>query len=454
MAVINLTNGPDNFIDLSNSGDTINGLGGNDQITGGSGDDTINGGPGNDILTGGLGSDTLSGGTGADTFRDTMAGLNGDHIIDFSIGDRIEITDLTSANFALNGNTITFGPGNADSVTVDGLGPGRLISYALQGGGFGLRLESDAHNDFNGDGRSDVLWTDGNSVVDWLGASDGSFVRNYSASVKSLPAGWSVVGTGDFNADGSVDLLLRNTNGTIKDWLGGANGSLTDNSANSTHAVPTDWTVAGTGDFNGDGHSDILWRNSSGTVTDWLGTANGDFTANWASFATSVPNAWQIVGTGDFNGDGRDDILWRNTTTGTITDFLANETGGFTDNYANAAVQVPTAWSVIGTGDFNGDGLTDILWRNGTTVTDWLGTATGGFTANWNNFHTSVPTSWNVAQTGDFNGDGIDDLLWRGSDGSITDWLGTTAGSFTDNWAHAHTAVSTTWHVVGDAFLP
>jgi hypothetical protein len=452
MAIRDLTPNDDVFLDLNNTGDTINGLAGNDQITGGGGDDIINGDSGNDILAGAGGNDTLTGGTGADIFRDTMTGLNGDHITDMSIGDRIQITDLQSANFGINGNTITFG--NGDSVTVDGLGPGRLVSRPLQGGGFELRLEPDARNDFNGDGRSDILWTDGNSVVDWLGDTNGGFARNYTNSITSVPAGWSVVGTADFNADGRVDLLLRDTNGTIKDWLGAANGSFVDNSANSTRAVSTNWSIVGTGDFNGDGHGDILWRDSSGTVTDWLGNSSGGFTANWNSFASNIPNTWQVVGTGDFNGDGRDDILWRNTTTGTITDFLANEIGGFTDNYAKAAVQVPTAWTVAGTGDFNGDGLTDILWRNGTTVTDWLGNPSGGFTANWANFHANVPTNWHLSATGDYNGDAIDDLLWRDNSGTITDWLGTSEGSFTDNWTHAHNAVTTNWHVVGDHFLP
>jgi hypothetical protein len=440
--------------DLKDGGpddDTFFGLGGNDQLRGFGGNDLLDGGAGNDFLVGGDGLDTLTGGTGADTFQDTMAGLNGDHITDFLIGDRIQITDLTDPNIQVTATGINYA---GDSVTIDGLGIGRLIVRPLQGSGYEIRLQSLAHNDFTGDGRSDILWTDGNSVVDWLGGDNGSFVRNYANSVTSLPAGWAAVGTGDFNGDGHIDVLLRNVDGTVKDWLGGQNGSFTDNAANSTRAVPTDWSVVGTGDFNGDGHSDILWRNSAGTITDWLGTDNGGFTANWANFAGNVPNVWQVAGTGDFNGDGRDDILWRNTTTGTITDFVANETDGFTDNYANAAVRVPTDWSVIGTGDFNGDGLTDLLWRNGTTVTDWLGNSNGGFTANWSNFNRSVPTSWHVAGTGDYNGDGVDDLLWRGSDGTITNWLGTGTGSFTDNWTNAHAAVTTNWHVVGDAFLP
>ena len=67
-----------------------------------------------------------------------------------------------------------------------------------------------------------------------------------------------------------------------------------------------------TKDFNGDGKSDILWRNStSGEVDIWH--MNGTTLASGGAVAT-LPAAWQIQGTGDFNGDGKSDILWRNTT--------------------------------------------------------------------------------------------------------------------------------------------
>ena len=52
--------------------------------------------------------------------------------------------------------------------------------------------------------------------------------------------------------------------------------------------------IAGVGDFNGDGHDDILWRDTDGTVTNWLGTANGGFTDNWSVLAREVPNWWQV----------------------------------------------------------------------------------------------------------------------------------------------------------------
>ena len=56
-----------------------------------------------------------------------------------------------------------------------------------------------------------------------------------------------------------------------------------------------DWKVAGVGDFNGDAVHDILWRDANGQITEWLGTANGGFTDNSANAATFVPTNWHVV---------------------------------------------------------------------------------------------------------------------------------------------------------------
>src|SRR2546427_9809157 len=75
-------------------------------------------------------------------------------------------------------------------------------------------------------------------------------------------------------------------------------------------SVPSDWHVQGVGDFDGDGKSDILWRHDSGQVYFWemdgLGIKNEGDVAH-----APVPNDWHIQGAGDFDGDGNNDVLWR-----------------------------------------------------------------------------------------------------------------------------------------------
>src|SRR5204862_7801836 len=129
--------------------------------------------------------------------------------------------------------------------------------------------------------------------------------------------------------------------------------------ANAFANVPTNWHIAGTGDFNGDGRDDILWRSDSGALSDWLGTASGGFVNNDANAFANVPTNWHVAGTGDFNCDNRDDLLWRSDA-GQLSNWLGTASGGFVTNDANAFANVPTHLQVAGVGDYNGDGLADI----------------------------------------------------------------------------------------------
>jgi hypothetical protein len=291
-------------------------------------------------------------------------------------------------------------------------------------------------NDFNGDGRDDILWRDdAGQVTDWLGTGSGGFSAN-GALLAGVPVDWKVAGTGDFNGDRLADILWRHDGGVLTDWLGRVSGGFEANSALFA-SVPADWKIAGTGDFDGDGRDDILWRHDSGVVTNWLGAITGGFVANDANVLAGVPLEWKVAGTGDFNGDGKSDVLWRHDS-GVVTDWLGTPNGGFAANGGTVFTPLPNEWKVAGTGDFNGDGRDDILWRSDSgQVTEWLGTPSGGFSDNWANASSSVPLDWNVADIGDFNGDGRSDILWRQFGGQLTDWLGTASGGFADNWANA-----------------
>jgi hypothetical protein len=129
----------------------------------------------------------------------------------------------------------------------------------------------------------------------------------------------------------------------VVDLLGNENGSFTGN-VNFNLNPGLDWHIAGTGDFNGDGRDDILWRSDNGSVVDLLGNENGSFTGN-VNFNLNPGLDWHIVGTSDFNGDGLDDILWRSDS-GTVTDLLGQPNGAFAGNIANFNVSQSLDWHV------------------------------------------------------------------------------------------------------------
>ena len=200
------------------------------------------------VLSGLGGADTLTGGDGADTFSDTRAGLSGDTITDFGFNDKIVFTDasLASFSFSLSGNVLTYTGG---SLTLSSVPAGSITATTAAGGGVQLTIQQqqqplhDPDNDFNGDKHSDVLLrNDNGSITEWLGQSNGSFSWN-AAATYGLDAGWNVAATGDFNGDGKDDVLLRYTNGTIIDWLGQADGTFVSNHAAATYGLDTAWHV-------------------------------------------------------------------------------------------------------------------------------------------------------------------------------------------------------------------
>jgi len=155
-------------------------------------------------------------------------------------------------------------------------------------------------------------------------------------------------------------------------------GSATSNAVTLGVAVANK-TAAATGDFNGDGLSDMLWyNNATGEKAIWL----MDGTMVLANYTLGVlPVEWTPAASGDFNGDGQLDILWQNSLTGQRALWLMNGIGGgFTPaNIVNLGWVDPN-WLMAGTGDFDGDGQADILWQNAVTGQRalWLMNGIGG----------------------------------------------------------------------------
>jgi hypothetical protein len=114
-----------------------------------------------------------------------------------------------------------------------------------------------------------------------------------AAGIGTVTTDWIVAGTGNFNGDGFADILWRNTTiGQVAMWL--MNGTTPGGGGGSPGSVPTTWTIAETGDFNGDRKSDILWRDTSGNTAIWL--MNGATILPSSASLGNVATSWTIQG--------------------------------------------------------------------------------------------------------------------------------------------------------------
>ena len=170
----------------------------------------------------------------------------------------------------------------------------------------------------------------------------------------------------DYDGDGRSDILWYDTaSGETSYWQ--MDGATTTLEASVAVVGNLDWQIVGTGDYNGDGNADILWRNRV-TGQNWMYLMNGMSIASSTSINTVSP-AWRVVGNGDYDGDGKSDILLRHGSSGQNWMYLMDGASIASSRSVNT---VPTVWQVAGSGDYNGDGKSDILLRHGSSGQNWM----------------------------------------------------------------------------------
>jgi hypothetical protein len=139
--------------------------------------------------------------------------------------------------------------------------------------------------------------------------------------------------------------------------------------------VPSNWTIIA--DNN---RGDILWQDSTGNLAIWQ--VNGTQIVQTVVLGRVPPGSgWSVAGIGDFNGDGFIDILWRNGT-GAVSIWFSNVNAAQNNlpyiAYTTGLGSASTSFNIVQTGDYNGDGYSDILWQdNQGNIAIWLLTACG-----------------------------------------------------------------------------
>jgi hypothetical protein len=186
-----------------------------------------------------------------------------------------------------------------------------------------------ARADFLQDGTVDVLLQDPARYL-YAYSLLGNKAQSPTALVPSqpLPDGWQVVGTGDINVDGQTDLFLNHPNFGLGYWLLDGKACVEAGSVTSLGTpcvLDGTWKVVAVADFNGDGKPDLLLQDDSTYLGIWhldgaqvvdmkmlsRNYAGGDLNFAAGSAPARVGGKWRVVGTGDFNGDGKPDILFQ-----------------------------------------------------------------------------------------------------------------------------------------------
>ena len=269
--------------------------------------------------------------------------------------------------------------------------------------------------DFSGDGHSDVLWRNTLTGENYLYPMNGTQILAGEGYVRTVAdPNWTVAGIGDFDGDGKADILWRNTS-TGQNYIYFMDGTTIKSEGLIRTVADQSWRVAGIGDFDGDGKDDILWRNGT-TGENYVYPMDGlSIKATEGYVRTVADQSWRVAGIGDFDGDGKADILWRNSSTGQNYVYPMNGTiikpgEGYLRTVADPA------WQVKGVGDFDGDGKADIVWRNITSGQNYLYPMDGTtIKPTEGSLRTIADLNWQIVAVGDYDGDGKSDLLWRNS---------------------------------------
>jgi hypothetical protein len=265
--------------------------------------------------------------------------------------------------------------------------------------------------DFNGDGKDDIAtFTRGQSGDVWVALSNGSTFGSGTKWHDFFGYNQEVPLIGDFNGDGKDDIATFNRIGEV--FVALSTGSSFSGTASRWHAgFVFGNQVPAVGDFNGDGKDDIAAFNRGESGDVFVAMSNGSSFGTSELWKTGFAKHSQIPLVGDFNGDRRDDIIAFPRDAGSVNrSFVALSTGTIFLATIASTAGLPNASDTPAIGDFNGDGRDDVIeFEHRGSV--FVSQVNSGVVQQFVRWTTVFGFGIENPGTGDINGDGRTDVI-------------------------------------------
>ncbi|MBE9028618.1 VCBS repeat-containing protein [filamentous cyanobacterium LEGE 11480] len=346
-------------------------------------------------------------------------------------------TGVTEANYTLQGfasdsgkaNTLLWRQASTDTLTFWQVNGTTYVGSDYVNAGI-PGYEVIGVGDFDGDKIEDLVWRENNGPADdtvtifFMNADnsvrDVQFILDAANQPLKFSDQFQLGGIADLNGDGKADMVITSDFGAVFVWRMD-NGRIAEQ---QVYDGLSGYEVSGFGDFDGDNKQDIVFRNTTngqGLLAVWLMDGASRTASGFVS--TGLTADWKIEGIGNVNrtiggsdsasgADGNDDFIFRNSGTGQVAIWQMN--GLQLQNAAIVGGAIPSFYDIVKTADVSGDRNVDIIWRDNSAAAQvgfWL--LEGAFAKQAQFAQRAIGLEYVPVAFADFDGDDRTDIFWR-----------------------------------------
>lgn len=296
-------------------------------------------------------------------------------------------TAANSATIVANGATITL----AFQTPISGI----FTLIEDDGSQVGSFVMTPTAPDFNGDLRADFLVQRTDRMLAARQMDGTNLIRSVILRDRPAADGWSAIGSGDFDGDGKADVLLQHATRQFAAWIMDGTNFIRSVFVRPGRPAADGWRGVNFADYDGNGSSDILMQHTTGKLAVWYFNGTNFHRVEAINNNDRPPAAgWRAVGSADIFGDGSLDIVMQHSDRRIL---VWNLVGGKVHIPYLLREGKPAAagFSLVGCGDFNDDGRTDLLFRHlDGRLLVWL---MNGATFNHAAFMGSLNPNWKIS---------------------------------------------------------